>query len=123
MADNRADQRRRVLKGAIVSFNGGNSTLSCRVRDLSETGCRLIAEGTMSVPDTFSLFVELDGLTADCEATWRDGGQTGVRFIGAPRYSTPTRAQVIQPDVPEKPAKLRREGSRIIPAPPAPSGK
>jgi hypothetical protein len=119
MSDNRTDQRRKVLKGAIASFNQGHSTLSCLVRDLSETGCRISAEGAVSIPDTFSLFVELDGLSAECEVTWRDGSEAGVRFTSAPCYDTPKRAQIVQPSVPEKPARLRREGARIVPASPA----
>jgi len=116
MTDHRAYPRRRVLKGAMISFNEGHSTLSCRVRDISETGCCVVTEGATNIPDTFQLYVELDGMIVDCEVTWRDDCQTGVRFVGTPSYSEPKRVQVVQAAVPEKPAKLRRKGARIIQA-------
>ena len=114
MTDHRADQRRRVLKAGVVSFNQGHSTLSCQVRDMSETSCQVITEGSASVPDTFQLYIELDGMVADCEVTRRDGDQTGVRFVSEPRYSEPKRVQVVQAAVPDRPGKLRRKGARII---------
>ena len=116
MTEHRIDQRRRTLKAAIVSFNEGHLTLPCRVRDLSATGCSVITDGTIDVPDTFQLYVELDGLTADCEVIWRDKHQAGVRFDGEPRFSTPKRIQVVKSHRPDKRPTLRRKDARIIPA-------
>ena len=117
MTERRINQRRRTLKAAIVSFNEGHSTLPCRVRNLSSTGCSIITEGTIDVPDTFQLYIELDGLTADCDVIWRDEHQAGVHFNGEPRFSTPKRIQVVKPHHPDKRPTLRRKDARIIPAP------
>ena len=116
MAEHRIDKRQRTLKAAVVSFNQGHCTLPCRVRDLSAIGCGVITEGTIDVPDTFQLYIELDGLTADCEVIWRDERRTGVRFVGEPRYSAPKRIQVVNAHRPDERPTLRRKGSRIIPA-------
>ncbi len=89
MTERRIDKRQRTLKAAVVSFNQRHSTLPCRVHDLSAIGCSVITEGTIDVPDTFQLYIELGGLTADCEVVWRGKCQAGVRFVGEPRYSAP----------------------------------
>jgi len=116
MTEHRIDKRQRTLKAAVVSFNQGHSTLPCRVRDLSATGCSVIIDGTIDVPDTFQLYIELEGLTADCEVIWRGEGQAGIRFIGEPRYGAPKRMQVVKAYRPDERPTLRRKGARIIPA-------
>ena len=59
--EKRRGPRRRVLKGAIVAYNDRRSTISCSVRDISDTGARVRVDGSMSAPDTFLLVIELDG--------------------------------------------------------------
>jgi hypothetical protein len=101
--------RRRMLKAGTVAFNGGHSTTGCTVRDLSSTGARLRADGSVGIPDTFKLIIELDGLEADCEVVWRKDSEVGARFVGAPRIVTPKRTQIISPVVPPQKASLRRK--------------
>ena len=104
----RTAQRRKQLKAGIISFNNRHSTLPCGVRDISETGARLEAPAA-SVPDTFMLIVELDGLEADCEVVWRKVNFVGVRFTASPRRSEPKRIQVIQVTGPKAVPSLRRK--------------
>ena len=116
MAEHRIGKRQRTLKAAVVSFNEGHSTLPCRVRDLSANGCSVITDGVIDVPDTFQLYIELDGLTADCEVIWRGERQAGVRFVDEPQYSAPKRIQVVNAHRPDERPTLRRKGARIISA-------
>ena len=116
MTERRIKKRQRTLKAAVVSFNQRHSTLPCRVHDLSAIGCSVITEGIIDVPDTFQLYIELGGLTADCEVIWRGKCQAGVRFVGEPQYSAPKRIQVVKPHLPNEMPTLRRKGARIIPA-------
>ena len=51
--DGRVAPRRRVLKAGIAASNDRHLTIACTVRDLSATGARLRAEGSLSIPDTF----------------------------------------------------------------------
>jgi hypothetical protein len=107
--DKRRSLRRRVLKGGIVAFNDRHSTLPCSVRDVSDTGARLRVTGSVSVPDTFELIIELDGLEARCEVIRRDGNDIAVRFLSVPRLARPTRSQVVNPLVPAQTPSLRRK--------------
>ena len=109
----RVTPRRRILKGGIVCFNDRHSTWPCAVRDLSEQGARLRLSGSVDAPDTFELFIELDGVWVDCEVIWRSNDEIGVVFASPKRQDAPTRKQVLQPQHSkiEKPS-LRRKPIR-----------
>ena len=64
------------------------------------TGARLRVEGSVSIPDTFELIIEVDGLEADCQVVWRKANEVGVKFLAAPRIVAAKRAQVISPVAP-----------------------
>ncbi len=91
----RTSERRRILKGAIAAFNLRHSTIPCTVRDISETGCRLKTMGSIALPDTFELIIELDALIVPCEVVWRTTNEAGVRFTGPAQPYTRTRSQVV----------------------------
>ncbi len=101
--------RRRVLKAGLVAYNERHSTLSCTVRDISDTGARVRVDGSVSAPDTFELIIQIDGLEASCEVVWRNGSEVGVRFLGAPRMVAAKRQQVINPLLPVEKPTLRRK--------------
>ena len=80
IADGRKAPRRRVLKAGTIAFNNRHSTLQCTVRDLSDGGARLLIDGSINAPDTFELFVELDGLEASCAVVNRAPGEVRVKI-------------------------------------------
>ena len=100
--NNRHAPRRRVLKSGLVAFNQRHATLSCAVRDLSDTGALLRLSEVAHVPQRFELIVELDGLEADCEMIWRRGRDIGVRFSAPPRKAAPRRSQSVATAAPVK---------------------
>src|ERR1700694_1010097 len=71
----RVASRRRVLKAGIVASNDRHLTVACTVRDMSASGARLRVAGSVGIPDTFELMIEVDGLEADCEVSWRRGDE------------------------------------------------
>ena len=111
----RGAQRRRVLKAGIIAFNARHSTLPCTVRDVSNSGARLIVDGSINAPDTFELLIELDGLEADCEVVSRKAGEIRAKFLSPPRTVSARRIQVVNAVVPQKSLLLRskpRTGAR-----------
>lgn len=109
-ADNRRrTQRRRVLKAGIIAFNNRHSTLPCTVRDVSETGARLLVAGSIDAPDTFELIIELDGIEADCRVVSRTRSEVRVLFVGNIRHTERRRIQVIEPVIQKKAGSLRRK--------------
>jgi hypothetical protein len=107
--DARRAPRRRLLKAGTAAFNDRHVTLSVTVRDISATGARLRSEGTMGIPDTFVLIIELDGMEADCRVVWRRDHELGVRFLAAPKKFTPRRTQVINALTPSQKPSLRKK--------------
>lgn len=78
---NRREQfRRTVLKGARIIFNERQSTLSCRVRDMTEGGARLDLLTQQLLPHEFELQVTGNPIRR-CGLRWAHGNFVGVRFL------------------------------------------
>ncbi|MGI9424789.1 MAG: PilZ domain-containing protein [Hyphomicrobiaceae bacterium] len=109
--EQRAAPRRRVLKGAQAAFNDRHCSIPCVVKNISATGARVSSDLVPDIPDTFDLIIDLDGLEARCEVVWRKDKEVGVRFVGAPRKSSPRRHQVVDALVPSSKPSLRKRQS------------
>ena len=72
--------RRRVYKGAKISFRGLRATIDCVVRDYSDSGARLGVESPVGIPDNFEL-IRADLPPVMCRVIWRKTSQIGVAFI------------------------------------------
>jgi hypothetical protein len=79
-ADRRAALRRRVLKGATLSFNSGYSSFECVLRNESDGGARLSLAETFALPKTFHLAIAGDSSVRTAHVVWRGVDQLGVRF-------------------------------------------
>lgn len=77
--DHRASPRHRTLKGALIVINDGFSTFKCTVRNLSETGARLMVASIIGVPDSFQLVMD-DGRKFACTVVWKTESEIGVKF-------------------------------------------
>jgi hypothetical protein len=73
----------KTLKGGIIAFPNGISTIACRIRDQSATGALLLVEPGSAVPDEFILIFSGEGHKVPCAVAWRRPGKIGVRFIAA----------------------------------------
>ena len=79
-ADRRGTPRRRVLKGATLTFNRGFSAFECVLRNQSEGGARLSLAETFALPKTFQLAIAGDSDVRTAHVVWRGMDQMGVRF-------------------------------------------
>jgi PilZ domain len=83
--DKRVATRRKVLKTAkIVTFDK-KTVLNCAIRDLSETGAKLIVEVSSAIPNEFQFFLQSDNTVRDAKVMWRKAGQIGVHFTSPPQ--------------------------------------
>ncbi|KJC55719.1 hypothetical protein UP10_38645 [Bradyrhizobium sp. LTSPM299] len=80
LSDRRKSARRKVLDTALVRF--GDLSMSCALRDVSETGAAIQVAAQSEVPDEFRLIVPR-GKTVLCRAIWRQGAWIGVSFVGS----------------------------------------
>ena len=82
----RVAPRMRTLIAAKISFNNGQSTLDCLIRNLSDTGAKLIVSAAIALADSFDLLIPQKSVTRRVRIVWRRGEEMGVRFDeGAPR--------------------------------------
>jgi len=78
--ENRHTQRRRTLKGGRIVLNDGFSTFDCTIRNMSESGAKLVVASILGIPQRFQLALD-DGRHFDCDAVWRTETEIGVRFL------------------------------------------
>ncbi|MGI9400568.1 MAG: PilZ domain-containing protein [Rhizobiaceae bacterium] len=110
VVEQRASRRIRTLKSAHATTDGGFSTFRVVIRDVSETGAKLVSEDRHNLPNRFMLHVDLDGYQVECECVWRDRFTYGVRFCGKKQKTKVMRSQVIKPTLsPEEPVQNQSE--------------
>jgi len=80
-AERRAAPRRRVLKGAKLSFNRGYGALECVACNESETGALLVFGETSAVPAMFELTFNGSDRTRPARVRWRTPTLVGVEFV------------------------------------------
>lgn len=78
--ERRAKHRNKVFRGAIMSFNNGNSVMNCVVRNLTSTGAMLTLGETTGVPERFLLCIG-DEKPIPAQVCWRRLTSVGVTFV------------------------------------------
>src|SRR4029450_1334666 len=79
----RAAPRMRTLIAAKISFNNGQSALDCLIRNLSDTGAKLIVSAAVTLPECFDLLIPQKSVTRRVRIAWRRDEEIGVRFEDA----------------------------------------
>jgi hypothetical protein len=82
MQERRAISRRRTFLKGVLTFNNGNSSEDCLVRDLTEAGA-LIELPHPEAPENFDLLIPSKSLRASAHVAWRVGGRFGLDFARA----------------------------------------
>ena len=77
-AEKRAGRRQRVLKGARLIFNGGQSVADAVIRDISETGVRLRLGETLGIPRELEMAVAGETERRPVQVVWRTHSELGV---------------------------------------------
>ncbi|MTI17634.1 pilus assembly protein PilZ [Rhodobacteraceae bacterium RKSG542] len=81
-SERRIALRRRTLKeGRIVFGDLHNKTISCTIRDMSDTGARIQVESTQDIPESFYLYIVQSRQRAVVEVRWRTMTSMGVEFF------------------------------------------
>ena len=79
MDEHRIAPRRRLLKGAKISFSNG-AVIDCTIRNLSATGASLEVSSPVGIPERFMLVVEADHRRMSSRVVWRKDTRIGVHF-------------------------------------------
>jgi hypothetical protein len=82
----RVAKRQRVLKtGKIVLDN--LASLTCTIRDVSETGAKVRVENAETLPHKFRLVILPDNTIRDVQVAWKTKGELGITFTSAAKSS------------------------------------
>jgi hypothetical protein len=107
MSERRIAQRQKSFLRGCIYFNNRRSAADCLIRDISETGARLIFSSTIAIPDVVDLYIPQKEQTLRAEVQWRFGDEVGVAF---PAAQTPEPAvDAERGDVGERLQKLEAE--------------
>jgi len=80
MSQQRAHDRKSVLKQALLSDTRDAHGVMCVIRDASEYGCRIYCKDLDSLPDTVYLQTRDVQVPIKCIMAWRQDGCAGLRF-------------------------------------------
>ena len=70
-------------------FPNSLSAIDCTIRDLSQTGAKIVCADPAVVPDEFRLVVLVDMVMRDVKVAWRKPDLIGVHFTSEPRRAPP----------------------------------
>lgn len=95
-ADGRiANRTRSFLRGEIIHSNG-NSRTDCTIRDLSETGARIEAPPSVTVPEYFELFIPQRNSRHRSRIVWRHQADLGIAFEDVEQQPKPKPAAEVE---------------------------
>ena len=89
--EHRVARRQRVLKQGKILLPNGLTAIDCGIRDLSETGAKLVCGDANKIPDTFRLVLTTERQMRDVRVVWRRPDQVGIQFT-----SEPTKAPLLK---------------------------
>jgi PilZ domain len=75
----RVAKRQRVLKSAKIVLDDWRS-IDCTLRDVSETGAKIIITSTSNIPQKFRVFFAADSTIRDAQIAWKQHDMLGVHF-------------------------------------------
>jgi hypothetical protein len=83
MSERRNTTRKKSFLQGRIYFNNRRSALDCLIRDISDTGAKLIFSDSVQTPDIIELYVPHKEQTLRAEVQWRRGEEMGVGFTDA----------------------------------------
>lgn len=83
MQERRSFHRGRTYLSGRIIFNNRFSTMDCLVRNMSQSGAKLIISSTVMVPVEFDLLVHNKGDSRRARLIWRSDTEMGIALIPA----------------------------------------
>ncbi len=83
MQELREFPRRRTFLGGRIAFSNQYCSVECLVRDMSQSGARLVFEGMVLLPGEFNLLLPQRGESRRARIVWRQQDEAGVTFVAA----------------------------------------
>src|SRR5882757_8292510 len=78
--DKRRAPRQRVLKGGKIIALDQWTLVDCLIRDISDTGAKIICKDQMAVPVEFRLLIPSENSIRSARVVWRKDDMIGITF-------------------------------------------
>ncbi|HSP23975.1 MAG TPA: PilZ domain-containing protein [Saliniramus sp.] len=79
--DGRRSDRMRTYMAARISFNNGQVTVDCTIRNISDGGAKLQVSGAVTLPDEFELVIPQRHQKRRVRLCWRTDDFCGVAYL------------------------------------------
>jgi hypothetical protein len=107
-----ATRHRSFLQGRIY-FNHRRSSVDCLIRDISDTGAKLIFSDAVTTPEFVELHIPNKQETYAAKVQWRRGDAVGVEFIRADAPSISPATQEPAPDLTARVTELEHTVAKL----------
>jgi hypothetical protein len=78
--ERRPKPRKRVLLGGRIVYANGEHHFDCTIRDLSETGARILIPRGQPIPANVYLIETRDRKVHEASVVWNNGREAGLHF-------------------------------------------
>jgi hypothetical protein len=109
MDDRRREPRRRSLLGGSISFDKGQSTMDCVVRNISGHGALVVFPYAVITPGELMLQIPHRGELHAAKVVWRKGDRTGLALWSAEKVEAPVDASLRIRSLIAKNRRLKRQ--------------
>jgi hypothetical protein len=96
MGDRRGIRRQKSFLHGFIYFDKRRGVMSCLIRDLSDTGARIVFSETVTIPEHINLHIPQREKTVRAHVQWRRGDEIGLAFEAAPAAVTPHESDLMQ---------------------------
>lgn len=83
MVERRITPRQKTFLRGKLYFNNRLNVVDCLVRDISESGVKLVFSEAVTTPDEVELFIPQKEQTFFIKIAWRNGAEVGAEFLQA----------------------------------------
>ena len=81
MRDRRTSTRQKSFLQGRIYYNNRRSSVDCLVRDISDTGARLVFSSAVTFPDVVEVYLSNKDEVCRAQVQWRRGNEVGIDFI------------------------------------------
>jgi hypothetical protein len=93
--ERRASRRQKSFLRGIVYFDKRRTQMACMVRDLSESGARIVLSQAIALPDLIELQIPQREEMVSARVQWRRADEIGLAFTKPDASASPRETQLI----------------------------
>jgi hypothetical protein len=81
MPERRSSTRQKSFLQGRIYYNNRRASVDCLVRDISDTGAKLVFSSAVTIPDVVEIYLSNKEEIRRARVQWRRGDEVGIDFI------------------------------------------